>query len=121
MALEIASRFNWHGEIFWNHYSLAHLFCDEGEFDDAHAHVGRAGSHIVHDAHKSGCVMEMHARIFIQQGRLEDAEVEVLGTLGVYDTLGVYEELGATRDAEDCRNLLRSLERCKADLPAQGF
>ena len=106
-ALGIASRFSWHDLPFWNHYHLAELFGDEGEFDKAHAHLEQAKSHAINDTHGLGRVAEMRARIWLRQGRIEDARAEALRALEIY------EELGATVDVETCRDLRRGLERKK--------
>ena len=103
-ALGIASRFNWHDALFWNHYCLAELFRDEGEFDDAHAHVEQAKSHTGYNARRLGLVMQMHAKIWRRQGQLEVAKAEASRALEIY------EELGATMDAGRCRVFLQSLE-----------
>jgi tetratricopeptide (TPR) repeat protein len=62
-SLEIASTFNWHGLLFWNHCSLANLFRDEGESDNANAHIERAKYHAVDYAYKLGCAMQMQAEV----------------------------------------------------------
>ena len=103
-ALRIASPFDWHDELFWNHYILARLFCEEDEFDDANAHIERAKSHAVDNAYRLGCAAKMHAGIFRRQRRFEDARSEALRALEIY------EKLGATRDAERCSRFLRELE-----------
>lgn len=40
-ALAIATYWNWNDQQFWILHALVEL-CDEGRFDDAHAHVERA-------------------------------------------------------------------------------
>ena len=107
IALGIASRFAWHDLLFSIRYDLAGLFRDEGEFDRAHAHVEQAKSHTINDTHGLGRVAEMLARIWLQQGKIEDAKAEALRALEIY------EEHGATMDVEACRDLLRGLERKK--------
>ena len=63
MALGIASAFNGHDEAFWIHCYLADLFRKQGEFDNANAHIERANSHAVNDAHKRGRVVQMQAEV----------------------------------------------------------
>jgi tetratricopeptide (TPR) repeat protein len=110
-ALGIADSFSWHTQRSWVLYSLAQLFCDQGRFDDAHAHVERAKSHSANDAYALGCVMELKARIWYEQGKLEEAKSETLGAVRVF------EKLGAATRLEHCRNLLLDIEE-KARNPA---
>ena len=103
-ALRIASPFNWRDEPFWNHHSLAHLFCNEGKFDDANTHVERAKSRAVDDAYLLGRAMEMQAKIWHRQCKLEGAKLEVLSALRIFG------DLGALNGVEDCMDLLREIE-----------
>jgi tetratricopeptide (TPR) repeat protein len=103
-ALRIASSFNWHSEQLWTLHSLAKLFRDQGRFDDAHAYIGRAKLHAV-NAYDLGRTMELQAGIWREQGRLEEAEAEIL------HAIDVFMKLGATKDLEGCRKFLRSVER----------
>jgi tetratricopeptide (TPR) repeat protein len=104
-ALGIAFSFNWHDQQFWIRYALAGLFRDQGRFGDAHAHIERAKSHAVNDAYNLGRAMELHAWIWYRQGRLEEAKSEALRAVDVYG------RIGATKDVEDCRNLLQKIEK----------
>ena len=104
VALEIASSSNWHGGLFQIHHTLARLFHDEGRFDDAQAHIERAKLHTANSAHNLGCVMEMQAKVWYKQRRLEEAKSEALRASDVY------EKLGATKDVEACRTLLRDIQ-----------
>ena len=104
-ALRIGSPFNWHHQLFWIHYSLALLYFDEDEFDDAHAHVERARSHAVDGSYNLGRAMEVQAQILYRQCRFQDAASEALGAKRIY------EELGATTDVRSCRALLRHVEK----------
>jgi tetratricopeptide (TPR) repeat protein len=104
-AIEIASPFDWHDELFWTHYGLVLLFHEEGEFDDANAHIEQAKSHAVNDAYKLGRAMEMQANIWFRQLKLEGAKSEVL------QAFEIYEKLGAAGDAGDCRELLQEIEQ----------
>ena len=103
-ALGIADSFNWRSEQFLIHYSLAGLFRDQGRFDEAHAHIKLAKSHVDNDRYHLGWVMELQAGLWYQQGRLEEAKSEALCAVGVF------EKLGAAKDVEDCRILLRDIE-----------
>jgi len=105
LALEIASPFNRHDILFWVHYELAILFRNEGRFDDAQAHVEHAKSHAVDSAYNLGRAMELQARVWYRQSKLEEARSEALRAADVY------EKLGAAKDVEDCRKLLRDIEK----------
>jgi len=106
-ALGIASSFNWHDQLFWVHHALAKLFSDQDKFDNAHAHVELAKSHTVDNAYAYflGRIMELQAGFWHRQHQFEEARSEVLGAAEVY------EKLGATRDLEDCRELLQRIEQ----------
>jgi tetratricopeptide (TPR) repeat protein len=112
-ALGIADSFNWHSEQFWIHCFLAVLFHDQGRFGEAHAHIELAKSHAV-NAYFLGRAMELQARLWYYQGRLEEARSEALCAVGVY------EKLGAAKDVEDCRNLLRNIEKRTKEPVASG-
>ena len=58
-ALGIASTFNWHNHLFWINCSLAQLFFSEKRFNDAHAHVERAKSHVINDPYSLGWAMKL--------------------------------------------------------------
>jgi tetratricopeptide (TPR) repeat protein len=103
-ALRIASSFNWDHQQFRTLYSLTELFYDQCRFDDADASVERAKSHAVHDAYDLGCAMELQARIWDKQGRLDEARSEALCAIGVF------EKLGAAKKLEGCRNFLQDIE-----------
>jgi len=104
-ALRIASSFDWSDRLFWIHYDLAELFFDRGRFDDAHQGLERAESHATNNPYRLGCAMQLRARFWSRQGRFEEARSEALRSVGVY------ERLGAANDAEDCRALLRKIEK----------
>ena len=103
-ALTIASPFNWPRELFWVHLRMAELFRDEDEFNDANTHVEQAKLYAADNPYDLGRGMEMQARIWYRQRRLEDARSEALRAL---ETL---EKLGAANDAEDCKGLLQQIE-----------
>jgi tetratricopeptide (TPR) repeat protein len=103
-ALKLASSSNWHSEQFWIHYALAEVFCDQAKFDEAHAHIKHAKSRTVNGTYNAGRAMELQTSIWYRQGRLEEAESEALGAIGVL------ENLGAVRDVGHCREILRWIE-----------
>jgi tetratricopeptide (TPR) repeat protein len=104
-AIEIASPFNWHLELYWIYYALTELFIDENEFDDANARIERAKSHAVGNSYKLARVIHLQARVMYEQGRLEDAKSEVLRALEIY------EKLGAPDAAVACGELLQEVEQ----------
>ena len=102
-ATAIASPFDWHDSLFWNHYDLAELFLNEREFNDANTHIEKAKSHAVDDAYKLGRGMQLLANVCYQQSRLEEAKSEASHALRIYETSG------AEEDARVCRELLQRL------------
>ena len=112
-ALGIASPPNWHDELFWIHYSLAELFGNEEEFDDANVHIERAKSHAIDDPYKLGRAMVIQANVWCLQLRLEDAKSEA------EHALETYEKSGAVYDAGVCRDLLQAVERAMEIFPGE--
>ena len=96
-AIGIASPFGWDDGLFWVHHSLAVLFCNENELDNAQSHIERAKSHVVDDAYKLGRVMHEQAEIWYRQGRLEEAKAEILCATELFEKLGAMVELQAFR------------------------
>ena len=105
VALGIAKTFNWHTQMLWIHYSLANIFCDENEFDDAHTHIKQAKEHAADKKYFLGRAMEAHAQIWYRQGRYEDAMSEALSAIEIYG------ELGAGVHLERCRAFLQRVEQ----------
>ena len=104
-ALRIASPLNENNELFWNHYDLAELFHHEAKLDDANTHIQQAKSFVAHDKYNLAYGTRLQAKIWHQQGRLEESRSEAL------HALEVYEKLGVAKDAEDCRDLLQEIEQ----------
>ena len=104
-ALGIASATRCNRELFWNDYSLAELFFDQGRFDDAHAHVERAKSYSGNDSFTLGCGMQLQATFLHKRQRLEEANSEIL------KAIEVFERIGTTTELEECRILLRDIQR----------
>ena len=105
VAIEIASPFNWHDELFWIHDSLAQLFCDENDFNNAQAHVEQAKSHAVGEGkYLLGRATQLQAYVWRREGRLEDAKSEAVRAKEIY------EQLGAAHDAQVCMDLLQDIE-----------
>jgi tetratricopeptide (TPR) repeat protein len=103
-ALRIASNFNWHAELFWIHYNWHSCFLRRQVRRCASSH---RTSQIAPDdgSYYLGLAMEMQARIWYQQSRLEEAQSEALRANEIY------EKLGAAMDAGDCRELLQTIEK----------
>jgi len=114
IALEIASSFDWHDRLFWVHYSLVELFLDENRFDDAHAHAEQAKSHTANNAYCLGRAMELQARVWYKQRRLEEAGSEASRAADVF------EKLGAAQDLEKCRGRLRLIKEEMKNPVASG-
>jgi len=114
VALKIASSSNWHGGLFQIHHALAGLYHDEGRFDDAHAHIERAKLHTADSPYNLGCAMQQHAWIWYEQDRFEEAKSEALRAADVFETLG------ATKDIDNCRMLLRRIQKKLNDPVTSG-
>ena len=113
-ALGIASSFKRSDEQFWNHFCLARLFLGENRFGNAHTHVQHAKSHAVNDPYNLGRAIELQARIWRREGRLEDAKAEILRAVDGFERLGAAEEL------EWCRDILRDIEGKMKELATSG-
>ncbi|KAF9785112.1 hypothetical protein BJ322DRAFT_1108573 [Thelephora terrestris] len=113
MALEIASHFNWWLELISIHAALAQLFLDEDEFDDASAHIERAKSNALDDAHTLGHMTKFQARIWYQQHRLEDARCEALRALEIL-------ERANCRKIKESRELLQDIEGAIKERPSES-
>ena len=104
-AIEIASSYNWHDQLFWIYFTMAGLFRDERKYGKAHVYIERAKSHADDDVYKLGCTMKIRAEVWYHQDRLGDAKSEVV------HALENYEKVGAAHQAESCRTLLQRVER----------
>ena len=106
VALGIASLLNHSNMLFDIHSTLAQLFFDEGRFDDAHAHIKHAKSHAAdcNDTYRVAQAMEMQARIWHGQHRLEEAKSEALRAVDAF------EKLGAAKDVESALKLVRQID-----------
>ena len=103
-ALKIASPFNWHKQLFCIHQSLAEMFLNEGEFDDAHSHIERAKQYALDNPHNLGCAVFLQAQIQFRRGKFDEAESEALRALEIF------EKLGATSRLAACKALLMGVE-----------
>jgi tetratricopeptide (TPR) repeat protein len=109
-ALEIVSPFNWRDALFWNYHDLARLYLNEGDFDEANAHIKHAKSHAVDDIYSLGCAIYLQASVWYRQRKLKDAKTEVL------HALEIFEQLGAANDVGNSKGLLRIVERAMETL-----
>ena len=107
VAIEIASPFNWHVELFWTHYSLAELFQNDSAFDDSNAHIEQAKLHAVGREYDLGRAAELHALIWYRQGKPKEARSEVCYAKEIY------EKLGNAAGLQNCRYLLQAIERAE--------
>ena len=105
IAQRIATSLKAIHQLFWVHFTLADLFGKEGKFSDAHAHVERAKSHVVHDAYNIARASLLQAGFWETQRKFEEAKSESLRALDVF------EKLGADDDAEYTRELLERIDR----------
>ena len=103
-ALEIATPSNWHNTQFWDHYSLAELFCDDGRFEDAQAHIEHAKPYAVDGPYYLAHMMWLQAIVRRKQHRLEEARSEVLRAADGFKKL---EDAG---DMELCMELLQEIQ-----------
>jgi tetratricopeptide (TPR) repeat protein len=104
-AIGIASPPNWHDVLFWNHLDLAEMFRNEGEFDEASAHIEQAKPHAVDNTFWLGRATYLQATIWHRQRRLKDAKLEGL------HALKIFEKLSAARDVGNCKKLLLMVEQ----------
>jgi len=104
-ALEIASPFNWNGELFWIHHSLVEFSVGEARFDDAHAYVRRIEPHTINDPYLLGRATELLSRVWYKEDKFEEARTEALRAAEIF------EKIGAAKDLEDCRYILRKIEK----------
>ena len=95
----------WHSQLLWIYHSLARLVFDEGRFDEAHTHTENAKSYAANDAYCLGRMVEQQAWFWYRQQKFEEARSAALHAASVYERLGV------TKDVEDCRSLLRMIEK----------
>ena len=105
VALGIASRFEWHGQVFWIHHSMTWLFYEGDMLDNAQSHATRAKSHAVDDKYCLGRAMVIQALIWYKQNRVEDALFEALGAKEIY------EKLGAAMDVRHVKDVLQYFEQ----------
>ena len=74
--------------LYWIHSSLARLFEDAGELDDASTHIERCKLHAVDNPHRLGRATCRQAVVWHSQLKLEDAQSEALQALEKFEKLG---------------------------------
>jgi len=104
VALEIASPLNWSEELFWVHSSLAILYLTQGRVDDAHTHIEHVKSYPVANVYRLGFTVFLEARCLYLQRRLEEAKLEALRAVDMFEKFELPVWLG------DSRGLLRDIE-----------
>jgi len=104
VALKLASSFSSPNLMFWNYLILATSSYQEGRFDDANVHIECAKSYTVDNLYNQGHTMEMQAKTWYEQDRLEEAKLEALGAIDAF------EEIGATQKEQQCREILRMIK-----------
>ena len=109
-ALRIASSLDCHGAQFWNHYSLAELFSDQGRLDESHAHLERAKLHATNDSYLMGRAMCLQGWVWCTQSRLKEARLEASCAANTFEDLGAMEEI---RVCGKLLHLIRLLELVK--------
>ena len=97
LGVAFASSFNWHDRLFWSNLSLGWLFCEEGRFSDAHAHVEHAKSHMSDNTYNLTLAVELQAVVWYRERRLEEARSDDLRAADVYEKLGAAEAMAAFR------------------------
>ena len=78
------------------------MFLDCNEFDKANTYIEEAKSDATNNACRLARAMEVQAKIWYRQGRIEDAKLEISRALEVF------EKLGATADGKRCKGLFRT-------------
>ena len=111
IALGIAVSLNAVDELFWETFTLAEVFREQGKFEDAQTHVEHAKVHAVNNPYLLARAMDQQARVWDGQRRFEAARSEVLRALDVF------EKLGAAHSAESARLLLQRIDARMAGQP----
>ena len=110
-ALGIGSSLSDVFQLFWVNYSLAGLFSDQDEFEDAQTHVEHTKSHAADDVYQLALVMCLQSRVWAMQDRFGEARSEALRALDAF------EKLGAANNAEVARQLLQRIDAGEAGQP----
>ena len=103
-ALGIASSLDMVYQLFWINHSLAEVFCEQGQFENAQIHVERAKSLAVNDTYLLAWAMYQQALLWSRQRRFVDAKSEASRALDAF------EKLEAAYNVECTRQLLHNIE-----------
>jgi len=103
-GLRFASSFSPPNMLFWDNFILANLSYQEGRFDDANVHIEHAKLYTAGSLYNQGHAMEIQARTWYQQNKLEEAKPEALGAINAFG------KIGATKNEQQCRETLRMIE-----------
>jgi len=104
-TIRLASSFNSPNMMFWNYLVLADSSYQAGRFDDVNVYIEHAKSYTVGSLYYyQGYVMEMQAKTWYQQDRLEEAKSKAL------DAIDAFERAGATQSEQQCRETLRMIK-----------
>ena len=95
-ALGIARSLNDVEELFWIHFSLSGVFCEQSKLEDAQIYLEHAKSHAVNDAYNLARAMDKQAQLWDRQGRFEDAKSEGLHAIDLFERLGAANDVEAT-------------------------
>ena len=89
---------------------MARLFLTEDRFDKAQTHVEHAKSYAFSHPYYLADATKLQAELWYTQGLFEEARSEALRASDAY------ERLGSADDLENCRRLLREIERKMTEL-----
>ena len=103
-AIRIATASNWNNPLFGSHHTLAVLFFDKKEFDNAHTHIECAKSYAIDRPYLMGRAMETRAVFWYQEHKFEEAKCEALCAIDAF------KKIGAMRDVENCQAFLEMIK-----------
>ena len=109
VALGVASSLDLAHQLFWVHFTLVKVFCEEGGLNDARAHIERAKSYAVNYTYILARALHVQAHPWDKQHRSKEAKSKALRALDVF------EKLGAANRAEETRRFLK-----QSDCRVQG-
>ena len=103
-ALEIASSFDWHAQLFEIHLSLVMLFFDEGRLNSANFHAECTKLYTVNNPYNLGKAMMLQAVVWWRQYKLEEARSEFLRATEIF------KKLGFSQGVEVCEGPIQELD-----------
>ena len=87
-ALEVATPFNWHDQLFWTRISLVKLFRGDGRFEGAQAHIEHARPYTTNGPYYLAHAVRLQANVRCKQHRLEGARSEALRAANGFERSG---------------------------------